>query len=172
MQNSGVSGQCELTACTENRAPGEYRPEDRAGGCFEKRACARVQGPPGRQVAPGTHVGLTHVSFTRLLAAPAGLEHQRLRRRRGLCAGETRHKPCHVHAGGATGGPWRGLLRVSPARASGRRRRQRVRMYGTVAPGGPQGVSALACAGPHFLRFRGKLGLGRNPNISVAGGSP
>ena len=69
---------------------------------------------------------------------------RRLRRRPGPTAGsstsvsktspsqaarETRHKPRQVRAGGAPGGTWRGLWRVSRARVRRRRRGRRVRMY-------------------------------------------
>ena len=83
------------------------------------------------------------LSFGYFPAAPAGLEPSRLRHPKVVCARETRHKPRHVYAGGATGGPWRGLLRVSRGSASGRRRRRRARMYSTAAPGGPPGVRGV-----------------------------
>ena len=51
-------------------------------------------------------------------------------------ARETRNKTHHARSGGATGGPWCVLLRVSRARACVQRRYQRARMYRTWGRGG------------------------------------
>ena len=45
------------------------------------------------------------------------------------CARKTRNKTHHARSGGATGGPWCVLLRVSRARSCGQRRHRRARMY-------------------------------------------
>ena len=74
-------------------------------------------------------------------------ERPRNSRRRRYCvtrAREWRDKPRHGHADGATGGSWCGLLTISGARLSGRRRRRQVRMYSKAAPGGGGATRVLS----------------------------
>ena len=74
-------------------------------------------------------------------------ERPRNSRRRRYCvtrAREWRDKPRHGHADGATGGSWCGLLTISGARLSGRRRRRQVRMYSKAAPGGGGATHVLS----------------------------
>ena len=95
-------------------------------------------------------------------------ERPRNSRRRRYCvtrAREWRDKPRHGHADGATGGSWCGLLTISGARLSGRRRRRQVRMYSKAAPGGGGGDTRTEQTAPLRQFMELQLAAGCPPRV-------
>ena len=141
-------------------------PEDRAGGRFEKRPCARVQGPPGRQVAPeNSRVSHPLEFYVPFWLRPRALNPHLPGGAKRFCAREQASQSDADVSDAPPEAPASDQHAVSRAPKRVALPGGKDRMYSTVAPGGRKRVSSLACAGPHFLRFWSKPGLGKKRGI-------
>ena len=146
-------------------------PEDRAGGRFEKRPCARVQGPPGRQVAPeNSRVSHTLEFYVPFWLRPRALNPHLPGGAKRFCAREQAPQSDADVSDAPPEAPASDQHAVSRAPKRVALPGGKARMYSTVAPGGRKGVPPLACAGVHFLGFWRKLGSGKKPGFYCKGG--
>ena len=86
--------------------PGNIALKTAQVGVWKNRPCARVQGPRGRQAAPETQGYHIPLSFSRVSAAPAGLEHRRLYHRRSLCTRERRGESSQMTGDATSASIW------------------------------------------------------------------